>query len=1251
MSLSVEDLDLVEKNKQPLTCLQSIKDYVCSEALKNVPKNILEKPFKEVLEKHFGLFCTYFQYSFKVPVIILQKSIQNNFSLLFDNRHFVHNIFSIRSSKKILCFQFYQNTCEITFLDGIHQLPKLSVYGRKQFSNQMSFWKLAQLSEPCLDPQTPEEAISILKKFNLLGTVTIKYSVVKTNLKHCIDYWNIVFGTHQISIEAFITKHFKIGYRLDVENVNQIISPFVETGLHFTKKNELPFLPLLAFGCEKNWQNMSEEEMEIFTQNIYQEEDERWSQFQTLPDPPDEFQNCASAAVSIKHVGLNELFNLGVITEKQKCFMSKQLAKISFASLWIETDKANNAVFVTYRDNLREKRNNAFIKEKPKHFLIDNQPDSWNKVFNYIEQRRLLMITKKKQLFANQKVFLNCKKFLVRFENKTVFHPWKKVLCSLSECIKQIKIVTYSVEDEILHLFKSAFTRYAHHFKGKQFRGVSINATAANDLCMMKIPEMLFFNMYNYLEINQLAPNFVDEKNPLPKPEIECFKELKVKNTKAKKQFGFKPYMLCKKRGVLKTAVLLEAWINMGFDFYQQFGMDIFSIPYTSFSKLSYNGIYNKFAQNAGFLHHGLSKLKLFYEDVLRAYSHGGFSFSCMDVINEGEKLFPAEPNVKNMEIECIPNNRPNLTHIEKLIKEKFGNRARSGEEAAAFVEFDINSSYGYAASEMLAPSGFCVGYTSTTSDNPKKKLIRSDKLARHLTFEFRSVYLTIFNLLAEGKKIRTVYSNYHPFGFLSIGKMPLDLVIIFENGNIAMWNFDGAYVHGCEKCKSLDRYVGNKSKEQVIEKTKKRDEKILNWVKQVNKKHASTNFVEYKIVSDCHDADYSKEHLNVMFKMHSELNNLVNNYLIKKSIDIDDVLYCSDDLTYFAIVFGFIPSSSTLSPGQVKPLFHYNEKALHGTQNCGEWLRLDSTKDECSQKGILVTKQYLDFLRKEFNFQVTGIEKVYFFKNSNQIPLIYQNLIETRAQPNISEGKKKLIKKTVNYSAGYFGFNTNKNETQFNRRYYVNLPKGYELQVAGKPFKYVVELVDKENNFDEKSILMISRPIARPQIRKPSNFPLPLFVTIVEMGKLRLAQFLSFLDQNLRSTSFRHCYSHVDNCLVVFSSNNWHDCIAPGRETIFHQQVDQFVHSERPGGFKIAKFISKEQRWSFCTPKTQNHVVVTADASKDYVKSAALQNLGCFRSFRLSLELLKKHRVNVVRQLRTNKLLGRKTHQKILRY
>jgi hypothetical protein len=287
-----------------------------------------------------------------------------------------------------------------------------------------------------------------------------------------------------------------------------------------------------------------------------------------------------------------------------------------------------------------------------------------------------------------------------------------------------------------------------------------------------------------------------------------------------------------------------------------------------------------------------------------------------------------------------------------------------------------------------------------------------------------------------------------------------------------------------------------------------------------------------------------------------------------------------------------------------------------------------------------------LDFLRNEFNFQVEKIDKVYFYKKCKFLPQIFKNLTDARADPKISEGKRKLLKQTVNYSCGYFGLNSNKNKIFHEKKLMLHLPQRFDINKGySAEMLYNTDLPAVGSNQDDLSLL-ISTP-RKKLARKVSEVPIPLFINIVETGKLRMAQFLSFLDTHIPADSFRHCYTHVDNCVLILSEDKIEKIIPDNLWKSYDEKHSEFFDETKPGGFKFENGWDSEFDWKFCTSRPQNHVIMCDN--QGIVKSAAFKDLLAPQAFAYSLEMLKKNKVTLSVSRRINKLAGLAKHdQKI---
>ena len=450
-----------------------------------------------------------------------------------------------------------------------------------------------------------------------------------------------------------------------------------------------------------------------------------------IPFQPEKNQHNRSAAVNVKLFGLNEAYNLGCITLQELHLLSKQLSS-TFGCVFLELDNKNQAKFATYRDVL------CVV-----HFELSNNK-AWEKFLNFIYTKKTLWAEEK------QKILYPLCQILDKYSN-TISSPFTKCYNQIKSCINNFKIVVFSKDDSQIHAIKLQLAHYFNLKYPKKHCSLSLTNDAQNNLTVIKNSDITVFNLSAYLSESVLFSDV------LP-PAVLQSTVTSLKNYKNKQSTGLSTRQHCKTRGEQASQCILTSWQNVGLDFLTMFDFDIFSMHILSLSYLSFQTVWTKYTRLGGTYHHGLEKTKPFYEKMLRDHSHGGYFYSCQDKLDAGQPLHGS-----------------------------FGNPASS------ILELDIISSYGYAASNMTTPSGFCYGYIA----NDEGVLVRCDKTQRHKTFEFLSVFYTLHILEQQGYLIQTVYSNFHQFGIFSIGNYPIDLVVICQN-NILLYQFDGQVYFIC---------------------------------------------------------------------------------------------------------------------------------------------------------------------------------------------------------------------------------------------------------------------------------------------------------------------------------------------------------------------------------------------------------------------------------------------------------------------
>ena len=780
----------------------------------------------------------------------------------------------------------------------------------------------------------------------------------------------------------------------------------------------------------------------------------------------------------------------------------------------------------------------------------------WEKVFSKIEEQKEILKKKK------ENILLPFLKKLERMSQNTN-SLYKKCEEQLKTCIKDIKIVVFSPDDTALHGIKLPFANYLKNKHGKKFYGLTLNGDAKNDLVLIKYTEIAIFNLNIYLN-SDVIPS-----DALPTPHLRS--DLKQLKWETLKYQNMTVLQQCKKRGQVIAPSLLKSWKMIGLFFMQHFHYDIFSILSMSLSKLSYDTIWTKYGRQGGIFHHALEKTKIAYEKTLRSFSNGGFSYSAREELKVNEPIFKT-----------------------------------SGNLAQTLIEIDLISSYGYAGSHISVPKGFCTGYLN----NGNGSLICSEPFQRYNSFEFLSVYYTLWKLTNENVHIKNVYSNFHQAGIFSIGNYPIDLVVI-TSGAVLMYQFDGDYAHGCKHCASLPSYIHGKSKEELEKKTSDRDQFILTWASKVN--IAFPGFVKYFVKTNCHDKDYSMPSLSNAFQTIPILNALIKNNVDKKLLTQNDVLSCSNDLMYIMIAEGFIP---TQSPPHA--LLISKDK---------KWTRQHSTGGQ----PMMFTKDYADWLMKTFNFQFTVIHQVFFFRKCTVLNSIFKDLTVLRMTPNLPPSTKQLIKMVINYTAGYFGLNQN-GKTVAKYKIVSNITR--------RKFNIVNHKLDPiqgsfEHDFYVKTVYKPAN-----NHHRMSFTGVPIFCCIVEFGKLRMSQILCLFETCLCPLSYRHLYTNVDNVVFVLSTSSLNEAVQPEKQTLFENEKPNFFLHNTPGHLKEEFKIESHQNWKFVTAAIMNYVIVADNFSVQ--KNCALNGLSFTDAYNASLALLNNKKLVVSQNRRVNKIVNK---------
>jgi hypothetical protein len=274
------------------------------------------------------------------------------------------------------------------------------------------------------------------------------------------------------------------------------------------------------------------------------------------------------------------------------------------------------------------------------------------------------------------------------------------------------------------------------------------------------------------------------------------------------------------------------------------------------------------------------------------------------------------------------------------------------------------------------------------------------------------------------------------------------------------------------------------------------------------------------------------------------------------------------------------------------------------------------------------------------------------------------------------------FLKNIINRACGYFGVNHRRDATKATCHLVPNKmtapfhPACVEVNAAGHVGNtpYFVFFKHAANKALFPSLPKHGQQ--QPQ-RKTSNAALPLFVGIIEYGKLRLSQMLSFLEAHISPANMRHLYSHVDNLVLALATDTIQEAVEPSKLHSFNALKHLYfggggnssssnnpaaaVAAAAPGMFKQEWSVGAEENWKFVTPMCQNwatlgnsstsrrlkgglNVLSPSSSSSTANSSSSSSNVSTLESYQASCNLLDKLCVKVRRERRVNKIANRNT-------
>jgi hypothetical protein len=143
------------------------------------------------------------------------------------------------------------------------------------------------------------------------------------------------------------------------------------------------------------------------------------------------------------------------------------------------------------------------------------------------------------------------------------------------------------------------------------------------------------------------------------------------------------------------------------------------------------------------------------------------------------------------------------------------------------------------------------------------------------------------------------------------------------------------------------------------------------------------------------------------------------------------------------------------------------------------------------------------------------------------------------------------FLKRLVNLSAGFFGSRSTQLNTKTTYRIVNGMPRNHAFYRHSADMRFTMDLGETASYF-----LLETKPWPSLfKTRGPSKCAVPLFLAIVEYGKLRLVEILHFLREHLIPGSFRLMYSNVDNLILALATSTLEEAVQPERRQSFQEQ------------------------------------------------------------------------------------------------
>jgi hypothetical protein len=202
----------------------------------------------------------------------------------------------------------------------------------------------------------------------------------------------------------------------------------------------------------------------------------------------------------------------------------------------------------------------------------------------------------------------------------------------------------------------------------------------------------------------------------------------------------------------------------------------------------------------------------------------------------------------------------------------------------------------------------------------------------------------------------------------------------------------------------------------------------------------------------------------------------------------------------------------------------------------------------------------------------------------------------------------------------------------------------------------------------------------------KPCNVALPLYISVVEFGKQRLLECLTFLFAAARPGALKLCYSQIDCAILAIAGSTLDAAIDPANRSSFEREKKHFFTTrgtpgclkeewlvstlDFPGGWKFASPYMccyalvpatrneeeeeddrpgdglparKKIKSEAAAPAAAAAEAAAAAAASGHAKASSFNNLSTAGTYRLACNALDRVNMQIEQERRTNKMLNTK--------